>query len=415
MTNFDKRKTTLDQEANIIKKYLQGYSLTKLSKEYNLTKSVMRRVLRENNICRRTLKESCQKYKNLETRIIQMYNQGKSLNTVGDIFNIAACTVRNILLRNNIFIRNQKKYKILSKRIFSEEQEKIIIEKYIKNFISCNKLSQEYKCSNSVIRGILIRNDIVIRTGRDNLKRFNINEFLFENPQFIDKYFMLGVLFADGCIIIKDNIYLTHLQLQEQDKCLIEYFSQQFNSNHPLKYCKKRKTWGFWVANKKIAMDLDILGCTPNKTYTLKFPNWCKDEWFNHFLHGLVVGDGCIAYYPKSNSYTFNLVGTKDLIETCSKKIKEILNINARVAKCSSTDKVIQLNIGGIWNFIKICNFIFKDCPFLLPRKFKVFSNIVFTNYDRLIKTTKDINNLMALEEALKICKTNLEKFKKIL
>lgn len=61
-------------------------------------------------------------FKNLDTEsIIKEYNSGKSLRTIGNIFNVDKQTIKDLLIRNNIKLRTTRTYKLSQ-----EDREKII-------------------------------------------------------------------------------------------------------------------------------------------------------------------------------------------------------------------------------------------------------------------------------------------------
>ena len=52
-------------------------------------------------------------FKNIDNKvIIEQYQQGKSLRTIGKMFNIDKATVKSILIRNNIKLRTTRTYKL---------------------------------------------------------------------------------------------------------------------------------------------------------------------------------------------------------------------------------------------------------------------------------------------------------------
>lgn len=52
-------------------------------------------------------------FKNIDNKvIIEQYQQGKSLRTIGKMFNVDKATVKSILIRNNIKLRTTRTYKL---------------------------------------------------------------------------------------------------------------------------------------------------------------------------------------------------------------------------------------------------------------------------------------------------------------
>lgn len=68
----------------------------------------------------------------------------------------------------------------------NEENINQIVEKY-QNGISGCKLSKEYNCSTDTIYEILKKNNIKIRSNKENSRKYNCNHNYFENIDTEDK------------------------------------------------------------------------------------------------------------------------------------------------------------------------------------------------------------------------------------
>ena len=80
-------------------------------------------------------------FKNIDNKaIIEQYQQGKSLRTIGKMFNIDKATVKSILIRNNIKLRTTRTYKLSQ-----EDRANIILD--IKQGLSRNTIISKWNIS----------------------------------------------------------------------------------------------------------------------------------------------------------------------------------------------------------------------------------------------------------------------------
>ena len=88
-------------------------------------------------------------FKNIDNNaIIEQYQQGKSLRTIGKIFNIDKATVKSILIRNNIKLRTTRTYKLSQ-----EDRANIILD--IKQGLSRNTIVSKWNISKSYLSQLI--------------------------------------------------------------------------------------------------------------------------------------------------------------------------------------------------------------------------------------------------------------------
>ena len=88
-------------------------------------------------------------FKNIDNKvIIEQYQQGKSLRTIGKIFNIDKATVKSILIRNNIKLRTTRTYKLSQ-----EDRANIILD--IKQGLSRNTIVSKWNISKSYLSQLI--------------------------------------------------------------------------------------------------------------------------------------------------------------------------------------------------------------------------------------------------------------------
>ena len=88
-------------------------------------------------------------FKDIDNKaIIEQYQQGKSLRTIGKIFNIDKATVKSILIRNNIKLRTTRTYKL------SQEDRANIISDF-KQGLSRNTIVSKWNISKSYLSQLI--------------------------------------------------------------------------------------------------------------------------------------------------------------------------------------------------------------------------------------------------------------------
>ena len=88
-------------------------------------------------------------FKNIDNNaIIEQYQQGKSLRTIGKMFNIDKATVKSILIRNNIKLRTTRTYKLSQ-----EDRANIILD--IKQGLSRNTIVSKWNISKSYLSQLI--------------------------------------------------------------------------------------------------------------------------------------------------------------------------------------------------------------------------------------------------------------------
>lgn len=265
----------------------------------------------------------------------------------------------------------------MKKSKIDKNQELELVELY-KNGTNTLELCKKYGWSLNNRHGpldILKRHNIVIRPDNKTCAiKYTINSNYFNSVDSKDKAYFLGLIYADGSIS-KNGINRTRsemkLQLQEQDKSILETFNKYLNSNKPLRFTKAKQiqhsnSFGLGLENTKLIENLKKLGVNPNKSYTLEFPSESilPKHLVPHFIRGFFDGDGCIT--QSSGSANINFSSTRQMLVD----LKEILysevgfNKNVKIQQRYKDRKDIscQLMYGGNIQVKKFYDWLYKDC-----------------------------------------------------
>lgn len=206
------------------------------------------------------------------------------------------------------------------------------------------------------------------------------------------KAYLLGFIFADGCIIERHERkeYGFKIDASEKDKKILHLFQQYLNPYSNIltvkshlfdgKACKPTNNIAF--RNKQLYIDLQNLGCFPRKTYLENsIPN-INEKYVNHFIRGYFDGDGCISYslsseykrnkFIKRNRFTFFIVSKKSKMLIDIQSFFKKQNINIKIYHDNKKD-VYYLKTSGIETISKIYDILYYDSNFFFERKRNIF------------------------------------------
>ena len=147
--------------------------------------------------------------KNKEEYIISKYISGHGIKTLSNEFSVSENTIKNLLLKNNIIIRNKKESRntTIYNEGFGKSKAKIkdqniinsIIEEY-KNGGSCVEMGIKYEVTHRTILNILRKNQIKIRSNKEaqnhsytkqrvingNIKKYGVSNAM-QHPDVFEK------------------------------------------------------------------------------------------------------------------------------------------------------------------------------------------------------------------------------------
>ena len=108
-----------------------------------------------------------------------------------------------------------------------------------------------------------------------------------------DMAYILGFIFADGCLVEHRNGY-HGLDITSKDLQLLRLIKERLDAEH--KISRKERGYHIQIRNQEIYNSLLRLGLTPRKSKTIKFPIIPKRH-SSHFIRGLFDGDGSVMIW----------------------------------------------------------------------------------------------------------------------
>lgn len=210
------------------------------------------------------------------------------------------------------------------------------------------------------------------------MKRINnFNDDYFEVIDSEEKAYFLGLLFADGNVYTARN--RVQITLANEDAYILQKFADCIGYTGKL-YIDREKYSKLILPSKKMCADLTNLGCTPNKSLTLKFPTNLSDELLHHFIRGYFDGDGHISRDKKlvNPYYHINITSTIEFIIV----LKDILlkneittgNINKRYKDRKVSAHTVYVQNKSAKKFIE---YLYEQATVYLTRKQKVYGSIM--------------------------------------
>lgn len=271
--------------------------------------------------------------------------------------------------------------------IFSENEEKDIIDLYQNKNMSTVKIGKKYGCSHKKIARVLESYNIP-RTGISR-RKYKINENFFDKIDNQDKAYILGFLYADGCNCKPKQT--VSMSLQEDDFDILEKIRICMNE-HPLEYIdySNKHDFGYTyknqyrmlIFNKHICDSLDNIGMTPSKSLTLEFPSIDK-ELYRHFIRGYFDGDGSVyQYFVNENNkpVTLTITSTLSFLEQIKQIISDELNIYAGIYDASNHNGVTKVFSMSTEASHKFLDWIYLDANLYMQRKYNRYINYFYKN-----------------------------------
>lgn len=252
------------------------------------------------------------------------------------------------------------------------------------NFAEYQLRNKKYCCSNHVWRCQNLRRNrsiIVSKYFEDKRNTFDPSRKIidFEHIDSEVKSYLLGFIYADGCIhITKDGTKKFTLQLSKKDKDFLYKISLYFDKTPRYVKCLHKKqnkiyeSYRIQTSDRKLCDQLINHGIIPNKTKmdksSLVFDKIRKDLK-KHFIRGFFEGDGC--FFRGSRTVRVSITNCNlQLLTSISNEIKSETNINKIYFKSTRPRSVCSdIVISNSNDVRKVCKYLYDNSTIFLERK----------------------------------------------
>ena len=223
-------------------------------------------------------------------------------------------------------------------------------------------------------------NSIGVDTNRTNLfyrhklRTYEIDDTIFEKIDTQEKAYILGFLYADGCV--NSKISQVRLKLQERDKQVLDDICKYLNYKKPLCYYSDGKfsNLSIIICNRIIYENLIGHGLTPKKSFTCVYPN-LDINLDRHFIRGYFDGDGSI--YVSDRYAEVKILGSTAFCESM-KSILELSNIKSYMDHDKRVKEgVDNLRIRDIKSIINFYYYMYSNSNIKLNRKYDRYTTFI--------------------------------------
>jgi hypothetical protein len=214
--------------------------------------------------------------------------------------------------------------------------------------------------------------------------KYKINEDYFNNIDNQEKSYLLGFIFADGCVRItkrkNTDSYQFRLKIHIKDLIIIEKLRELTESNYPIVI--KDNMCSISISNKKFVENLINIGCVPRKTKILTYPD-INEKFNSSFILGYFDGDGSISLLKEW--FNFNLLGTESFLSSVKVILENEKVFTSLPKKYSGMGDVFQLTIYDKQSIINLRQYFYNNKSLYLERKRENFDKIEYKKGKRIL------------------------------
>jgi hypothetical protein len=268
----------------------------------------------------------------------------------------------------------------MQKTIRSAELDAEIIYLYAKGLTTV-EVGKHVGCSATYVINCLKRHDIARRSTSVYNTKYITNVKFFDKIDNEAKAYFLGLLYADGNNYVKKgHSYQISITLQEVDGYILEKLRDYLSPMTKLKLIKDKLTNNnhilFKINSKTVSDQLINLGCIPNKSLVLQFPE-IREDLLHHFIRGYFDGDGSLYLKTKSNGhidYMWQVTSTnKFCIKLREYLAKRQIHATIKLACANSNLVTSTLSVGGNRQVLRLLQFLYQNADIFLKRKYDKF------------------------------------------
>lgn len=312
-------------------------------------------------------------------QIVEDYNiNNLSISEIARRKKRSQSLIRRVLKENNIEVK-------LGIRLMKLTQEQVeIIQSLSRQGKSQKEIAQKLGCDITVIKRIAKENNIKIKA----IINPNIRKNFFENIDSEEKAYLLGLYFTDGNI--NKNNRTIRIQLQASDLEIIKRIKDIFQVNNKIDHDKRpnKECYGLSFNCEKMVQDLSKYGIIPRKTYeTSHLPlEYIPEDLKIHFLRGLFDGDGGLSISADySKDISFDLTSYHySICEEYQREIDKLINkdLHNKISIIDSVDSSHRCRVGwrGKQQVLKILDILYQNATIYLKRKHDKY--LLLKNYN---------------------------------
>lgn len=242
----------------------------------------------------------------------------------------------------------------------------------------------------------LKKDNVEIRPKFAHARKYDLNEYYFDQIDTEEKAYILGFIYADGNNLFQTNRVSINLSIKDEE--ILKKFSNIFYGKEILKYSSRKNENGqifkyvsLNLYSKHMSQHLSTIGVMERKSHKLTFPEWLDKSLYQHFIRGLIDGDGWI-YLPTNNRESPNvgLICTRSINDFLKEYYEKEFNIKSYLAKAykQDFDVMCEIRVKNYHQCKIFLDWLYKDTTIYLQRKYELYQNFL-CRYDNLREQNK--------------------------
>jgi intein/homing endonuclease len=259
------------------------------------------------------------------------------------------------------------------------EQKQSIIDRYTSGE-STKTIADSSGASRSNILYFLKRNGVKLRP-KSKWNIYTYDKTFFDKIDTEEKAYVLGFLYADGCVYQKT--YRVSVEISSRDIDILNKIRAALKSDAKFTYFyrknkkeENKEYTTFAINDKELIPKVEKLGLVSAKSLILKFPtaDQVPDHLIHHFIRGYFDGDGCIhiGESAKGKRVSVSIIGT---IEFCKaiEKFTKLGNVYNR----KNIENLSTYSIDNAVDVQLFFDIVYKNATIFLDRKYKKFQSFL--------------------------------------
>lgn len=315
---------------------------------------------------------------NIET-IYQEHLNGKHLATIADEWGIAKATLTNVFKEFNLEVF---RYPVHREKIIEDNVVDDMYAMHLQGY-STKKTAEKYGRTAAQVHRAFNRMGYTRRNKPEELRRYYVDHYYFDDVDTQDKAYWLGFIYADGYISsLNGDMKTITLSISQKDEVHILKLLRCLGSDYPVTKHVIQTGYNNCSTYLKISIDseqmynaLIKLRCNA-KLKNVLTPTKLMPNLHRHFLRGYYDGNGSI--YTTTNSdvkqkdwYVY-FAGTDGLLHWIHDYFVEegFVKKDYNFEKKKQTHQVGCIRYGGNNQIRRILNHIYEDSTVQLDRKY---------------------------------------------
>lgn len=240
------------------------------------------------------------------------------------------------------------------------------------------------------------KDSLNVRKGFSYARKYDLNEHYFDTIDTEEKAYILGFIYADGNNLFRTNRISIHLSKTDEE--ILKKMSHIFYGAEVLKYNSRTNKDGkmfnyvyLHLFSKHMSRHLATLGVVEAKSHKIVFPEWLDKSLYQHFIRGLIDGDGWI-YLPNDNrdSPNVGLICTRQINDFLKDYFEKELGLKSYLVKAHKQDfnVMCEVRVKNYHQCKMLMDWLYKDATIYLQRKYNLYQDFL-VRYGKLREQNK--------------------------